>query len=71
MRGAAAAVAMCCLIHAGLASALLGWSVGSWPGALVAAAVALVLARVLRHRHAGHVTDDTSQRESVGPGPAR
>lgn len=71
MRGAAAAVAMCCLIHGGLASALLGWSVGSWPGALAAAAVALVLVRVVRHRHGGHVTDDTSRRECVGPGRAR
>lgn len=69
MRGAAVAVAMCCLIHAGLASALLGWSVGSWPGAL--AAGALVLVRVVGRRRGGHVMDDDSQRESVGPGPAR
>lgn len=70
MRGAAAAVALCCLIHAGVAGALLGWSVGSWPGALAAGAVALLLAGVLRHRSGSGVTDETPQRESVGTDPA-
>lgn len=71
MRGATALAALCCLIHAGLASALLGWSVGSLPGALVAVAGALVLVRVVRLRHGGDVPSDTPRRESVGPDAAR
>lgn len=67
MRGAAAAVALCCLIHAGIAGALLGWSVGSWTGALVAAALALVLVGVMQRRARGRVTDDGQRHASVGP----
>lgn len=57
MRGAAAALAMCCLIHAGIAGALLGWTVGSLTGALVATALAVLLVAVVRLRTRRTSTD--------------
>ena len=71
MRGAAAAVAVRCLIHAGIAGALLGWSIGSWTGALVAAAVALLLVGVMQRGARGRVTDDRRERSAVVAGPTR
>lgn len=72
MRGAAAAVATCCLIHAGIAGALLGWSVGSWTGALVAAALAVLLFAIVPRSTPCSVTDDIPQRAaSVGTEPTR
>lgn len=71
MRGATAAGALWRVVHVGLVSAPVGRSFGSWPGALVAAAVALLLVRVVRHRHGGYVTDANSRREPVGPDSAR
>lgn len=62
MRGAAAAVAMCCLIHAGIAGALVGWSVGSWTGAFVAAALAILLFVIVRRRTRCGVAGDSPQR---------
>jgi hypothetical protein len=57
VKGVVAAVALCCLIHAGIAGALLGWWVRSWTSAFVATAVALVLV-VVRRRARGGVASE-------------
>jgi uncharacterized membrane protein len=64
-------VAVCCLIHAGIAGALLGWSIGSWTGVLVAAALALLLVGVMQRKARGRVTDDRRERSSIVAGPTR
>lgn len=71
MRGAAAAPAMCCLIQAGVTGALLGWSVGSWRGALVAGALAILLLAVGRRAAGRSVTDDRCERVFVATEPMR
>ncbi len=69
MKAATAALAMCCLVHAGIAGALLGWSIGSWTGAVVVAAFVLVLVSFVRRRTRRRVTDDG--RVAAGTEPTR
>lgn len=48
MRAAAAAVLACCAVHAGIAGAVAGWSIGSWAGVPIAAATMAVWVVVRR-----------------------
>lgn len=66
MRAAVAAVLACCAVHAGIAGAVAGWSVGSWAGVPVAAAPMAVIVVVMRRR-----TCRSASPLDVGRTPAR
>lgn len=67
MKAAVAAVALCCLVHAGIAGALFGWSLGWGIGALAVAGSAIAVGIAVRRRRGRCVVEPSrSKRNDAG-----
>jgi len=63
MKAAVTAVAVCCLVHAAIAGALIGWSFDAWLGAFALAGSTLCLG-VAGHRRRDRYVAEPSLRGS-------